>query len=123
MLFFILRNGVLLLIATFIRKVIGIDLGVAYSRVGVVRGENFEIIPDLQGRVRTPSYVSFLGNMVLVGEEAKALATFNSNNTFHDIRYMSTSKCVEVDTHSLQKSCRTTPKQETVRAVRKRFVA
>lgn len=69
------------------RIVIGIDLGVSYSRVGVLRGDQFEIIPDSQGRVKTPSCVSFLGNMVLVGEEAKALATVNLNNTIHNIRY------------------------------------
>ena len=68
-------------------EVIGLDLGVEYSRVGIFRGKNFEIIPDSQGRVRTPSYVSFVGDRILVGEEAKALVGFNPKGIVHNIMY------------------------------------
>lgn len=68
-------------------KAIGIDLGASYSRVGIFRGDNFEPIPDAQGRTRTPSYVSFLNNEVLVGEEARAMSIQNPKNTLHNVRY------------------------------------
>ena len=55
--------------------------------MGIFRGDVFEPIPDAHGRLKTPSYVSFLNDVILVGEEAKAMATHNPKNTFHNIRY------------------------------------
>ena len=38
---------------------LGIDLGASYSCVGVVRGEEVEIIPNDLGNKMTPSYIAF----------------------------------------------------------------
>jgi molecular chaperone DnaK (HSP70) len=68
-------------------KVIGIDLGRAYSRVGVFRNNSFAIISDEQGRTAIPNYVTFLGHgPPLVGFEAKDQALSNPKNTIYDSR-------------------------------------
>ncbi|KAL5326498.1 hypothetical protein ACEPPN_004184 [Leptodophora sp. 'Broadleaf-Isolate-01'] len=67
--------------------VIGIDLGLKYSRVGVVREGEFEIISDEKGRNFVPSVVAFSGDGErLVGYEAQEQALSNPKNTIYDIR-------------------------------------
>ncbi|KAG4435654.1 hypothetical protein IFR05_008849 [Cadophora sp. M221] len=69
-------------------KLIGIDLGRDYSRVGFFTQNEFIIIPDEQGRTAIPNYVFFpryTGSRV-VGFEAKEQAERNPENTFYDIR-------------------------------------
>ena len=57
---------------------LGIDLGASYSCVGVVRGEEVEIIPNDLGNKMTPSYIAFrdhptrkLRVVNVIGEAAK----------------------------------------------------
>ncbi|VDK42309.1 unnamed protein product [Taenia asiatica] len=65
---------------------IGIDLGTAFSCVGVSRDGRVEIIANGQGYRKTPSYVAFTDNEHLVGNAAKIQAAMNSNNTVYDVK-------------------------------------
>ncbi|TDL24716.1 heat shock protein 70 [Rickenella mellea] len=62
-------------------KAIGIDLGAAYSCVGVWQNNRVEIIANEQGNRKTPSCVAFLGNERLIGDAAKSLIAMNPHNT------------------------------------------
>ncbi|KAG0214547.1 ATPase with role in protein import into the ER [Mortierella sp. NVP41] len=50
---------------------IGIDIGNAYSRVGIYRNDKFEIVPNELGQIATPTYIAFVGEKVLVGQAAR----------------------------------------------------
>ena len=69
-------------------KAIGIDLGTTYSCVGVMRGNNVEIIANDQGNRITPSYVAFTehGGERLIGDAAKNQATTNPERTVYDVK-------------------------------------
>ncbi|KAJ7459578.1 Hsp70 protein-domain-containing protein [Mycena galericulata] len=67
-------------------KTIGIDLGTAYSCVGVWQGDRFEIIANDQGNRTTPSYVAFSNNERLIGDAAKNQAAMNPTNTVFDVK-------------------------------------
>ncbi|XP_046554871.1 endoplasmic reticulum chaperone BiP-like [Haliotis rubra] len=67
--------------------VIGIDLGTAFTCVGVVRNDQVEIIPDQQGNWITPSYVAFTPDgETLIGHAAKNQMTTNPENTIFDVK-------------------------------------
>ncbi|KAF9101632.1 hypothetical protein BGX29_005412 [Mortierella sp. GBA35] len=50
---------------------IGINIGNAYSRVGIYRNDKFEIVPNELGQTATPTYIAFVGEKVLVGQAAR----------------------------------------------------
>ncbi|KAH7418535.1 heat shock protein 70 family [Cadophora sp. MPI-SDFR-AT-0126] len=69
--------------------VIGIDLGLKYSRVGIIRNATFEIIADEKGRTFMPSVVAFTGDgKRMVGFEAQEQALSNPKNTIDNIRHL-----------------------------------
>lgn len=62
--------------------VIGIDLGTSYSRVGVYKNGQVEIIANDHGNCITPSWVAFR----LIGETAKNQATKNAHKTIFHVK-------------------------------------
>ena len=65
-------------------SVIGIDLGTSHSCVAVFQNNKVEVIPNEQGNRKTPSFVSFAENEILVGEDAKNRGAKHSDNTIFD---------------------------------------
>ena len=65
---------------------IGIDLGTTYSCVCVWQNDQVYIIPNEDGLNNTPSYVSFDGNKLKVGDEAKHQVARNYKNTVYDAK-------------------------------------
>ena len=63
---------------------IGIDLGTSYSSVGVFRNDGFEIIPNEEGGLTTPSVVAFTDTGRLIGNPAKNQLVRNPQNTIFD---------------------------------------
>jgi molecular chaperone DnaK (HSP70) len=50
---------------------IGIDFGSEYSRISVYKDTMVEIIVNDLGKRKTPSYISFTENEILLGDYAK----------------------------------------------------
>ncbi|KAF9768065.1 hypothetical protein IL306_014684 [Fusarium sp. DS 682] len=71
---------------------IGIDLGTANTKVAVFRNEKVEIIPDADGNLLMPSYVSFNERGRLIGYPAKSQAAFNSRNTVFSVKRLLSSR-------------------------------
>lgn len=69
-------------------KVIGLDLGTTFCSVGVFHPGSgvVEVIADEEGRMSTPSAVSFTSSAVLTGHEAVDLADNNPQNTVYDAK-------------------------------------
>ena len=65
---------------------IGIDLGTTFSAIGVWQNDKVEMIPNLDGRRTTPSYVAFADNCHLVGQGALNQAHKNAKNTVFDAK-------------------------------------
>ncbi|KAL6275885.1 hypothetical protein ACE6H2_019486 [Prunus campanulata] len=68
--------------------VIGIDLGTAYSCVGVWQDGHVEIIANDRGNRMTPSYVAFTEADCLIGDAAKNQITINPINTVFAEAYL-----------------------------------
>jgi len=67
-------------------ETIGIDLGTAFSCVGVWRNGNVEIISNELGNRTTPSLVSFTDKNTMVGDTAKLGAVTNARNTVYNTK-------------------------------------
>ena len=65
---------------------IGIDLGTAYSCIGIWVNDKAEIIPNILGRYLTPSVVGFTPTCVIVGDKAKDQNVKNYKNTIYDLK-------------------------------------
>eukprot|EP00276_Gloeochaete_wittrockiana_P006938 CAMPEP_0184666722 /NCGR_PEP_ID=MMETSP0308-20130426/63268_1 /TAXON_ID=38269 /ORGANISM="Gloeochaete witrockiana, Strain SAG 46.84" /LENGTH=146 /DNA_ID=CAMNT_0027111451 /DNA_START=107 /DNA_END=544 /DNA_ORIENTATION=+ len=66
---------------------IGIDLGTAYSCVGVWQNNRVEIIANDQGNRLTPSYVAaFTDSRRLIGDSAKNQVAMNPENTIFNVK-------------------------------------
>lgn len=65
---------------------VGIDLGTTNSCVAVVRQGRVEIIANEQGHRITPSVVAFTDVERLIGDAAKAQATWNPENTIFEVK-------------------------------------
>ncbi|KAK0124618.1 ATPase with role in protein import into the ER [Cadophora gregata] len=69
--------------------VVGIDLGLKYSRVGIVQNDTFEMIADEKGRSLVPSVVAYTEDgKSLVGFEVQEKSLSNPKNTIYDIRHL-----------------------------------
>ncbi|PKY56090.1 70 kDa heat shock protein 1 [Rhizophagus irregularis] len=64
---------------------VGIDLGNAYTLVGVWINDDVEIIVNKWGNRMTPSYVAFTDTGILIGDPAKNQICRNPYNTVFDI--------------------------------------
>ncbi|CZR68546.1 uncharacterized protein PAC_18445 [Phialocephala subalpina] len=70
-------------------RVIGIELGRTFSRVGIFRNNTFELIHDEQNRSVVPSYVAFTNDgPPLVGYAALEQAAKNPENTIYDVNLL-----------------------------------
>ncbi|TYH38726.1 hypothetical protein ES332_D12G129700v1 [Gossypium tomentosum] len=67
-------------------KVIGIDLGITYSCVGLWQNDRVVIIANDQGNRTTPSYVAFTDTERLIGDAAKNQVAMNPSNTVFDAK-------------------------------------
>lgn len=71
------------------RNIIGLSFGYSNCRIGIIKKGEFQLIPNNEGRYKTPSIVAFLkNNTVKVGDPAKRQAITNANNTIIDIKYL-----------------------------------
>ena len=68
-------------------KIIGVDLGSYNSCVSVYEGNDIKIIPNAEGSLTTPSYVSFSKDgEIKVGDAAKRQAALNPEGTIFNIK-------------------------------------
>ena len=66
---------------------LGLDLGISFSRFCLFKDNRFELIPDEQGHLQTPSYVAFTdSHEILVGEDAKNQLLTNPSNTVFNFK-------------------------------------
>ena len=65
---------------------IGIDLGTSYSSVGVFRDNRFEVIPNEDGDLTTPSFVAFTETVLLIGNSARNQLALNPRNTVFNVQ-------------------------------------
>ena len=67
-------------------RIVGIDLGTTNSLVALVDGDRPRVIPDAEGRRLIPSVVSFKGDTILVGDEAKARKGEDVEHTLFSVK-------------------------------------
>jgi molecular chaperone DnaK (HSP70) len=77
---------------SFFISVIGIEFGDTYSRVAVQgeaieHGETIVLANDQGEELRTPNYVAYTSQGILVGQPAKDQALMNPKNTIYEVRY------------------------------------
>lgn len=65
---------------------IGIDLGTAYSCVGVFHDGAIHILSNDCGKRTTPSYVAFTDTERLIGDPAQSQGSCNPGNTVFDAK-------------------------------------
>jgi molecular chaperone DnaK len=68
-------------------KIIGIDLGTTNSCVSVMEGSEPTVIPNAEGKRKTPSVIAFVeGGEIKVGDPAKRQAVTNPTKTISSIK-------------------------------------
>ncbi len=81
--------------------VLGIDLGTTYSVCAILDGKEPVIIPNQEGKNKTPSIVAFKSkDEILVGELAKRQSTINPQNTIFSIKRFIGKKFSEVEEYT-----------------------
>jgi molecular chaperone DnaK len=69
------------------KKIVGVDLGSYNSCASVYEGKDVKIIPNSEGSLTTPSYVSFSKDgEIKVGDPAKRQAAMNPEGTIFNIK-------------------------------------
>ncbi|GBG90020.1 hypothetical protein CBR_g50113 [Chara braunii] len=76
---------------------IGIDLGTSFCCVGAMANGKVEIIPNLEGKRITPSYVGFSKEDRWVGEAAKAQYVKSPKNTFFEVKRLIGRKFIDTE--------------------------
>ena len=85
---------------------VGIDLSADYCRVAIFDEETQDavVLENEQGNLSTPAFVAFTENEILVGEDAKAQAHTNIENTFFNFTLLLGSLFNDKITHVLIKT-------------------
>lgn len=72
-------------------KAFGLDFGTTYCCVAIWKNGQPIIVPNDHGNLKTPSYVAFAEDQILVGEVARMQAKKNPKNTIYDLKLLLTS--------------------------------
>lgn len=72
-------------------KAFGLDFGTTYCCAAIWKDGQHTIVPNDHGQLKTPSYVAFTEDSILVGEVAKLQAKKNPKNTIFDLKQLLTS--------------------------------
>ena len=86
-------------------QAIGIDLGGVNSCVSVFRNGKIEIIPNEFGGKKTPCYVAFRDEEILIGETAKNQLKNNPKNTIFYLERLIGRKYEEIKRQEIMKNC------------------
>ncbi len=76
---------------------IGIDLGTTYSVVAIYENDTSTIITNSIGNRTTPSWLSFVGDDIIIGEDAKQMYVQNTENTICNIKRLVGKKYDDID--------------------------
>ncbi|WP_029906233.1 molecular chaperone DnaK [Mycoplasmopsis opalescens] len=77
--------------------ILGIDLGTTNSVVSIVENGKPIVLENLNGKRTTPSVVSFKGDEIIVGDNAKNQIETNPNTVASIKRLMGTSETIEIN--------------------------
>ena len=84
---------------------IGIDIGITHSRAAIIQDDKIVLIPNKLGETKTPSYVSFTKNEILIGEPAKKQINNNLENTIFGAKRFIQQEIYEKEITEYKKYC------------------